>query len=89
MNRKAHERISALKARVDAYIIEVENNFISYAYEDYPLPACSSVTARRQRGPSVECSVCPNHRDPSSQHIEQYIDSLQSSAVPDGIWSNL
>jgi hypothetical protein len=34
MNKKAHERLSALKQRVDEYHMEVTNGFISYTYED-------------------------------------------------------
>ena len=45
MNEKAHQRVSALKARVDEYIIEVENNFISYTYETgTPLALLPSAT---------------------------------------------
>ena len=33
MNLKAHKRITELKERVDTYIMEVTNGFISYAYE--------------------------------------------------------
>jgi hypothetical protein len=67
MNKKAHERLSAMKQRVDEYHMEVTNGFISYTYEDSfdgILDSCRSSTG------ICNCDRC---YEPSPTRTRTYI----------------